>query len=68
MLMQVGKQFDLSQENKQLRKVVRQSVAWIDYLQQERKRCGERIEKLEAQMTELTQHKEIMSKTGSLLS
>ena len=63
-LMQAGKQFALSQENEHLKGEVSQSVAWIEYLQQERRRDSVRIERLEAQVKELTQHKEMSSRIG----
>ena len=66
-LMQVGKQVALTQENECLRKDVSKSVAWIEYLQQERKRDSKRIDRLEAQVKELTRDKEMISKIGQLL-
>ena len=66
-LMQAGKQFALSQENERLRREASETVAMIEYLQQERRRDGARIERLEAQVKELTQHKEMVSRTAQPL-
>ena len=66
-LIQAGKQLSLSRENEHLRQDLSQSVACIDYLQHERQRDSERIGRLEAQVKELTQHKEMVMRTGPLL-